>query len=64
MCAHNGNAGVNRCCTSHQVFDHLGQHFHHGDVSDASQSQGGGGEDEVSGQDGLEDGTKRIIYIF
>lgn len=42
--------------TSHQVLDHLRQHFHHRDVADPSQGHGGGGQDEVSSQDGLKDG--------
>lgn len=41
--------------TSHQVLDHLRQHFHHRDVPDASQGHGGGGQDEVSSQDGLKE---------
>lgn len=42
--------------TSHQVLDHLRQHLHHRDVADPSQGHGGGGQDEVSGQDGLKEG--------
>lgn len=45
-------------CTSHQVFDHLGQDLHHCDVSDSGQGHGGRWQDEVSNQDGLEEETQ------
>lgn len=41
--------------TSHQVLDHLRQHFDHRDVTDPSQGHGGGGQDEISSQDGLKE---------
>lgn len=41
--------------TSHQVLDHLRQYFHHRDVTDPSQGHGGGGQDEISSQDGLKE---------